>query len=185
MGVTGMQEKDIRAAILRVFEKHREKPGEAFQEDNFLDHLMADGLAFEEVRNGFAGVRRLNAFYKELQDECGVFLDQDDTEVSWPVDRLAERIARRRENTTAQVTFAKQRLAAAEQGLIFEPLKFGLFLILPAILVLWSFIGGWTVLFVLIALGAGVIFAIYRQQMKEVRHFRARLDKIVRQKQGK
>jgi len=183
--MTVMQEKDIRAAIIRSFEEHREKPDAPFEEANFLNFLMADGRALQDLRNGFAGLKRLNAFYETLQLECSVYLDTNETELSWSVGSLAERIAQRQENAQRQVGLAKGRVEATELAVKMEPAKFGLFLILPAIFILWSFTGGWIELFVLAVIGAGVVFAIYRQQMKELVRARELLDKITSLHKGK
>ncbi len=177
--ITPLDEKKARDAILNAFEKHREKPGADFNEEEFLDYLMADGRPLGDVRNGFAGLRRLNRFYDMLQLDCAVCLEYQDMESSWAVDGLAARILRKKMNPAAQRGLARRRLETAERNLISEPLKFGLFLILPAFFVLWSFfsndVGAGLVLFLLAAL---VIFGIYHLQRRELAYARLLLEAI-------
>lgn len=173
-----MEEKAIRAAILRCFDAHREKPGEKFDEENFLGFLMAGGEGLQDVRNGFAGLKRLNAFYDDIQLECAVCLEANDADRNWSVQKLAERIASRKKNRSSQITLAKNRVEAAKGMLLFEPLKFGIFIILPAIFILWNFIGGWITGGVLFAIGFGVAFMIWRQQKKDLDYYKRLLEEI-------
>jgi hypothetical protein len=177
--MANMDEKRARGAILASFEKHREKPGTHFDAEEFLDFLMADGRPLGDVRNGFGGLKRLMAFYDTLQLECAVCLESQDMERSWSVDRLADRILQKKKNLAAQRGIARRRLENAERCLISEPLKFGLFLILPAFFILWGFFSGdWRAGLTLFTLGALVVFGIYNLQRKELAYCRRLLEEI-------
>ena len=126
-----MPQKDIHAAILRIFARHREAPDAAFDEGKFLDFLMADNRPLASVRNSFRGLWRLNRFYDALQLECVVCFEQGISEKSWTVTELAAHIAEKKQNPAAQKSLVTKRLKRAEANLYFEPVKFMIFLITP------------------------------------------------------
>lgn len=173
-----MAEQDIRATILKVYKRHREEPDAPFDDLDFLTYLVKDRASLQDLRNGFAGLKRLNKFYDDLQAECGVLLEGRDTEHDWPLHMLTEHIAEKKSNRSAQKALATRRLQEAEARLVSDPVKFGLLLFLPGAVILWTFIRGWTAAVVLLLLALCGVFAIWRVQKREVDYYR-RMKEII------
>jgi hypothetical protein len=170
----------IRATILSVFDRHRERPGAPFEEARFLHFLMADNRPLKDVRNSFAGLRRLNAFYDALQLDCAVCLDVNAPEKDWSVDALAWLIAEKKANLQAQKVLVRKRVEQANANVLYEPLKFGLILIVPTVALAWAVSGGGMVGRVALALGVVVELAIYLIARREAQYY-AKLRRVIEQ----
>src|SRR6185436_2700382 len=132
------KEKDIELAIIKTFNLARQAQDSSFDEERFLDFLMKDNRPLKDVRNSFRALRRLNKFYDLLQLECGVCLDLDDSEKNWSVRKLTSHIAKKKNNPSAQKTLVKKRCDRAVSNMFYEPVKFGLFVIIPVTVVLYG-----------------------------------------------
>jgi len=133
-----MKQSDIQASILRIFAQHRETPDAPFEQEKFLDFLMADNRPLSKLRNSFRGLWRLNGFYDALQLECVVCFEDGVAEKSWSASQLAAHIAEKKKNPAAQKALVNKRLKRAERNLYFEPLKLAMFVIGPLALVLYA-----------------------------------------------
>lgn len=171
-----MDEKKIRAIVLKCFEATRQKPGAPYDDDNFLDALMADGRRLADLHKGLAGMRRLNAFYNKLQTACVVCFEPYEKERDWTLDMLVERIADLKSDINMQRSLVKAYLNDAEHKLVTEPAKIGGFVALPSFLVVWSIIGGWMEGALLFTLAALASYCVYLLQTKNVAYYRKLLE---------
>jgi len=170
----------IRTTILSVFDRHRERPRAPFEEARFHHFLMADNRPLRDVRNSFTGLRRLNAFYDALQLDCAVCLDVNVPEKDWSVDALARLIAEKKANHQAQKVLVRKRVEQANANVLYEPLKVGLILIMPAVALAWAVSGGGIVGGIALALGLVVELAIYLIARREAQYYK-KLRRVIEQ----
>lgn len=81
-----------RDRIIELFEKHRATPGAPYDDDHFLDFLLANPKSRRAVYNSFRGLRRFNAFVDEVQFEFAVCLSMEDREANYPLSRFVSRV---------------------------------------------------------------------------------------------
>lgn len=81
-----------REAVLVLFERHRQSPGEPFDESHFLDHLLAHPKGERAVYNSFAGLRRFNAFIDTVQLEFSICFSVKDRDANYSVQEFVQRI---------------------------------------------------------------------------------------------
>lgn len=171
-----MSQADIQAAILRVFAQHRENPAASLDAENLASHLMADNRPLDKVRNSFKALRRLNAFYGALQLECAVCFEDNIAEKNWSVESLAEHIAAKKKNPSAQKALVTKRIKRAERNLHFEPVKFAIFVIGPIALILFMLAlkisGSLPFALVFPALGIAAVGGLYRITWGELAFYR-------------
>lgn len=81
-----------RNRILALFEKHRATPNAQYDDDHFLDFLLASPKQKRAVYNSFRGLRRFNAFLDEVQNEFAVCFSIEDRDANYPIDKFVNRI---------------------------------------------------------------------------------------------
>lgn len=81
-----------RNRILELFEKHRAAPGEPYDEDHFLDFLLARPKRKGALYDSFRGLRRFNSFVDDVQYEFAVCLSLADREANYPLDEFVSRV---------------------------------------------------------------------------------------------
>ena len=86
-----MEEESDRARIVELFERHRARPGAAYDEQHFLDFLLAEPRKARSVYNSFRGLRRLNAFIDDVQLEFGICFSLKDHDANYSLDKFVER----------------------------------------------------------------------------------------------
>ncbi len=80
------------AKVTELFEKHRATPGASYDEDHFIDFLLAEPKAVGAVQNSFRGLRRYNAFLDDVQYEFAVCFSLADREANYSLDKFAGRV---------------------------------------------------------------------------------------------
>ena len=83
----------MRARIVELFERHRQRPGTPFDEARFLDHLLAAPARRGAYRDSFGGLRRFNAFLDAVQLEFAVCYSIRDRETEHTLDGFVRRTA--------------------------------------------------------------------------------------------
>ena len=122
----------------------------------------------------------MNAFYDALQLECIVCFDLNTAEKDWSVDKLATFIAEKKMNPQAQKLLVRKRIEQANANVLYEPLKFGLVLIVPVVALAWGLSGGGLAGWVALALGVVVELAIYLIARGEAQYY-AKLRRVIEQ----
>lgn len=102
----------VRQRILELFGKHRAMPGAPFEEAHFLDFLLARPAKKRAVYDSFRGLRRLNAFLDEVQDEFAVCLSVADRNDNLSLTRLVERVQQLEQSPRGSLASLKNRVAA-------------------------------------------------------------------------
>lgn len=83
---------EVKNRILEIFEKHRKNPGNALDEQHFLDYLLADPKYKGAFRNSFSGLRRFNAFWNEIQLEFKVCFQLKDRDKNYSLGQFTDRV---------------------------------------------------------------------------------------------
>ena len=81
-----------RNRILELFEKHRATPNAQYDDDHFLDFLLASPKQKRAVYNSFRGLRRFNSFLDEVQNEFALCFSSEDRDANYPIDKFVNRI---------------------------------------------------------------------------------------------
>jgi len=81
-----------RERILALFEKHRARPGTAYDESQFKDYLLANPKQKNAVPDSFRGLRRYWAFIEELRLEFAICFAKKDHERNYSVDQFVARV---------------------------------------------------------------------------------------------
>jgi len=81
-----------RDRVVAIFEKHRQLPGAPYDEECFLDYLLAAPRGQRAVYGSFSGLRRFNQFIDELQLELGVCFSVEDREAHYSLPRFVARV---------------------------------------------------------------------------------------------
>jgi hypothetical protein len=81
-----------RAKIVELFEKHRAAPGAPFEEQRFIEFLLADPKKPRAVYDSFRGLRRFNAFIYDVQLEFAICFSQKDREANYSLSKFVERV---------------------------------------------------------------------------------------------
>ena len=87
-----------RNRILELFEKHRATPSAQYDEDHFLDFLLASPKQKRAVYNSFRGLRRFNAFLDDVQYEFAVCFSMEDRDANYSFDKFINRAQELRKN---------------------------------------------------------------------------------------
>ncbi|MFZ5724237.1 MAG: hypothetical protein ACOY33_11325 [Pseudomonadota bacterium] len=82
----------VRNRLLELFEKHRATPGADFDENHFLDYLVASPAGRGAFRESFRGLRRYNAYLDEVQGDFAIHFSQGDREKNFTLEEFAERV---------------------------------------------------------------------------------------------
>jgi hypothetical protein len=109
-----------REIILELFERHRETPGEPFDEARFLDHLLANPRRPRAVYNSFAGLRRFNAFIDAVQLELSICFSVRDREAHYSLAKFVERAgALKRSRRSSVASLRNQQAHGFGWGTVF------------------------------------------------------------------
>lgn len=83
---------DFRSRVLSQFERCRAVPGAPFEEDRFLDYLLANPAENRAAYNSFAGLRRLNRFMEAVQVDFSICFSMSDRDRNYGLDAFVERV---------------------------------------------------------------------------------------------
>jgi hypothetical protein len=162
-----------RAKVLELFEKHRAAPGAPFEEQRFLEFLIADPKKPRAVYDSFRGLRRFNAFINDVQLELAVCFSQKDREANHSLTKFVERVAELQASRRGSLTSLKNQVRA---GPGWRSLVVGNIVLFALTAGLWRY--GWpAVIVVLLAVvmnGAFLRFAHSERTYFE--RLRARID---------
>ena len=104
-----------RARIAELFEKHRAAPGATYDEDHFLDFLLANPKEKRAVFNSFRGLHRFNAFLDEVQYVFGICFSLEDRDANYPLDKFVDRVIQlQRSRRGSLIALNNQLRAGAE-----------------------------------------------------------------------
>ncbi len=174
-----MTEQEAHELVLRVFAEHRDVPDQWFEEERFLDFLVAGGRSLERLRNSFSGLRRVNAFYDSLQLESGVCFELGAEDKNWSVRKLAQHLVKKRQNPAAQKTLVRKRYERARRDMWFAPFGFALFPVGALVVLLSAVLGGFGLAWVALVFGAaalGGVFELCRRRALFYRRLKARIE---------
>jgi len=87
-----------REIIIGIFEKHREVKYSSFDEEHFLDYLMAKPSGKGAIHNSFCGLRRFNKFWNEIQLTFGICFSLKDRDKNYSLDDFVKRIEQLKNN---------------------------------------------------------------------------------------
>lgn len=102
----------VRQRILELFEKHRATPGAPFEETHFLDFLLPNPAQKRAVYDSFKGVRRLNAFLDDVQDDFAVCLSIADRTDNLSLTKLVDRVQQLEKSPRGSLASLNNRVAA-------------------------------------------------------------------------
>lgn len=102
----------VRQRILDLFEKHRATPGAPFEEAHFLDFLLPNPAQKRAVYDSFRGLRRLNAFLDDVQDDFTVCLSIADRTDNLSLTKLVDRVQQLEQSPRGSLASLKNRVAA-------------------------------------------------------------------------
>ena len=78
----------IKEKVLELFHQHRQNPNLPFEEEYFLDFLLAQKIKQGSIRNSFRGLAKYNRFMESLQLEYSICLKVEDKQKNYSVDEL-------------------------------------------------------------------------------------------------
>jgi hypothetical protein len=81
-----------RSRVLFHFESCRAAPGTPFEEERFLDYLIANPSSERAAYNSFSGLRRLNRFIDKIQIEFAICFSMNDRNENYALERFIQRI---------------------------------------------------------------------------------------------
>lgn len=110
--MTVARTSSVRQRILELFEKHRATPGAPFEEAHFLDFLLAQPTQKRAVYDSFRGLRRLNAFLDEVQEEFNVCLSIADRVDNLSLPKLVDRVQQLEQSPRGSLASLSNRVAA-------------------------------------------------------------------------
>lgn len=110
--MTVARTSSVRQRILELFEKHRATPGAPFEEAHFLDFLLAQPAQKRAVYDSFHGLRRLNAFLDEVQEEFKVCLSIADRTDNLSLPKLVDRVQQLEQSPRGSLASLNNRVAA-------------------------------------------------------------------------
>lgn len=82
----------VKEKVLALFEKHRALPGAPYDAEHFLDFLLPGPVTDRAVYDSFRGLKRLNAFWDELQLELAVCFSVKDRDANYSLERFVARV---------------------------------------------------------------------------------------------
>ncbi len=82
----------IRDEVLESFEKNRKEPGTPFEEDHFIDYLIANPKYKGAIHNSFEGKRRFFKFWNQIQLDQGICFSFKDRDKNYSLAAFIERI---------------------------------------------------------------------------------------------
>jgi len=115
----------IRDKVLELFEQHRETPGAPYDESHFLDFLLVNPRQKNAMTHSFRGLRRLNAFRDQIQNEFMIFFSSKDRDTNYSLERFVARIAELQNNPAASLASMRRPMQGRVEGIVvFGPLAF-------------------------------------------------------------
>lgn len=108
----------VRQRILELFEKHRATPGAPFEETHFLDFLLPNPAQKRAVYDSFKGVRRLNAFLDDVQDDFAVCLSIADRTDNLSLTKLVDRVQQLEKSPRGSLASLNNRVAADRKSVV-------------------------------------------------------------------
>lgn len=166
-----------RAKVLELFEKHRAAPGAPFEEQRFIEFLLADPAKPRAVYDSFRGLRRFNAFIYEVQLEFAICFSQKDREANYSLSKFVERVAELEHSRRGSLTSLNNQIRAGPgwKALIVANIVL-LVIAAPA----WRV--GWPVIIVILVavLMNGVFMRFARREQAYFERLQARIDAAVR-----
>ena len=87
-----MYESSHRSKVIQLFEKHRAIPGAPYDEDHFLDFLLANPEKTRAVYDSFRGLKRFNAFIDDVQYEFAICFSLKDREANYALTQFVDRV---------------------------------------------------------------------------------------------
>ncbi|MEL6256566.1 MAG: hypothetical protein AAFR87_31480 [Bacteroidota bacterium] len=118
----------IQDKIREIFQEHRQNVNLPFEEEHFLDFLLAKDIKVGSIRNSFRGLARYNRFMEAIQMEFGICLKVADKEKTFALDEFVEKVEEMLANP--------QSSKAAMRYLLRRPFEWKLFLFLNAFLII-------------------------------------------------
>jgi hypothetical protein len=106
---------ELKQKITELFEKHRATPGASYDENHFLDFLLATPRVERAVYNSFKGLRRFNAFIDEVQYESAVFFSQEDRDANYSLYKFVHRIEHLQQAPRGSLASLSNRLKAGPE----------------------------------------------------------------------
>ncbi|MGH8029220.1 MAG: hypothetical protein ACREO3_04705 [Arenimonas sp.] len=159
----------LRALVVELFERHRQRPGTPFVESDFLAHLLAAPGPGRALRDSFAGLRRMHAFLDAAQLEFAVCYSIKDRERDYTLDGFVQR-------TTQLMATRKASLASLrnqdERGFGGQALVVANVLLFPLVAVAHRdpvALGVVVVLVVAVNAGFGWLYLRYRRYQAALR----------------
>lgn len=98
-----------RYRVLAHFEKCRAAPGAPFDEERFLDHLVANPSAARAAYNSFGGLRRLNRFLEAIQLEFSVCFSMKDRDSNPSLEAFVARIQELQQSRQSSLASLRNR----------------------------------------------------------------------------
>lgn len=81
-----------RRRIVALFERHRVTPGAHYDEEHFMDFLVAARVGRRAIVDGFRESRRVNAFIEDVQYEFAICFSARDRRAVYSLQKFTERV---------------------------------------------------------------------------------------------
>jgi hypothetical protein len=166
--------EDLRSRVLFYFEKCRVAPGAPFEEDRFLDYLLADPSKDRAAYNSIEGLRRLNRFINAIQLEFSVCFSMNDRDRNYGLLPFLERIRELTASKQSSLTSLRNRqkhsfgwVAVVFANLLAFPVWMAAFR--------WKPVIGWVVICSCVV-GTGLAFRLYILDKLYLRRLRAQIN---------
>ncbi|MEM8888816.1 MAG: hypothetical protein AAGD28_12605 [Bacteroidota bacterium] len=82
----------IQEKVLEIFQEHRQNPNLPFEEEHFLDFLLAKKIKAGSIRNSFRGLSRYNRFMEAIQLEFGICLKVEDKQKTYTLNEFVLKV---------------------------------------------------------------------------------------------
>jgi len=164
---------DLRARVLSHFERHREMPGASFEEERFLDYLLANPAGSRAAYNSFEGLRRLNQLIEAIQLEFAVCFSMADRDQNYALDQLVGRIRDLQASRQSSLASLRNR---KKHRFGWTAVIFGNLLAFPLWMAgfHWTPVAGWALLGICIAATAMMV-RLYVADKRYLRTLEARI----------
>lgn len=150
---------DLRSRVLLHFEKYRAIPGASFEEERFLDYLLANPSGSRAAYNSFEGLRRLNRFIEAVQLEFSVCFSMADRDRNYALEQFIARIRELQASRQSSMASLRNR---KRHRFGWPAVIFGNLLAFPLWMAAfqWKPVAGWALLSVCIA-GTAMMVRLY------------------------
>lgn len=106
-----MREEELKAEILKIFDKVRQLPGSDFDESHFLDFLIHPASRKNNIKNSFKGVRKYYNFFSAVELRFGICFSLSDQDRFYSVDQFVSKTKERIGNSRGNKMIIKQRVS--------------------------------------------------------------------------